>query len=109
MRNSGLAAFPTTPVSRSTVPSRSAVLSLSGLCMKRRRTPGRLSGDARNERRAEIFDKAFTGAQGEGANQLREVRLLGRPQHRFCVLHQLADPLSQVPAPEASAPGRVRP
>ncbi|MNG02424.1 hypothetical protein D3C84_854520 [compost metagenome] len=40
VRNSGPAAFPTTPVSRSTVPSRNDVLSLSGLCMKRSRTPG---------------------------------------------------------------------
>ncbi|MNP39556.1 hypothetical protein D3C76_1331380 [compost metagenome] len=41
--SSGLAAWPTTPVSRSTVPSRSAALSLSGLCMKRRRMPGACS------------------------------------------------------------------
>jgi hypothetical protein len=72
-----------------------------------------LFGDARNQPGAEIFDKAFTGAQGERANQLREVRLLGRTQHRFDLLHQLADLLSQGQCPRrghqtASGPDQQR-
>ena len=39
-RSSGAAVFATTPVSRSTVPSRSGVLSLSGFGTKHSRTPG---------------------------------------------------------------------
>ncbi|MNY32799.1 hypothetical protein D3C86_1670380 [compost metagenome] len=61
--------------------------------------PGRLPGHARNERRAEILDEAFTAAQGEGAAELPEVRLLGWPQYRFCVMHQLTDPLTQLQRP----------
>ncbi|MNY15070.1 hypothetical protein D3C86_1482680 [compost metagenome] len=55
----------------------------------------RLLCDARNQRRTEVFGKAFAAAQGEGSHQLLEVDLRGGAQHRFGVLHQLRDALAQ--------------
>ena len=56
---------------------------------------GSFPGEASNEVRSEVLHKAFAGAQRERADQVFEIELLRRAQHRFCVLHQLTDPSAE--------------
>src|SRR5258707_7200940 len=85
-RASGPVVFPTTPVSRSTVPSRSGALSLFGF-HETQPHAGSFRTDASDEIRSEILHKAFVGPQRERSDHLFEVELLGRAQHRLSVLH----------------------
>ena len=47
--------------------------------------------DALNERRPEIFHKAFAGPQGERSDELLEVELLSRAENGFCVPNEQAN------------------
>ena len=52
---------------------------------------GRFFRDARDQRRSEILDEAFAGAQRENADERR----LSRPEDRFALPHELPHPLAQ--------------
>ena len=78
------------------MPSRSGRAVLVRLLHEAQPHAGRLPADAGDQVRAEILDEAFAGPQREGADELFEIELLDRAQHRLRVLHELADPLAEL-------------
>ena len=55
----------------------------------------RLRADARNEIRPEVLNKAVAGPNRERPDQLFEVELLSRTEHRCCILNELTDLLAK--------------
>jgi hypothetical protein len=77
-RTSGPVIFPTTPVSRSTVPSRKWRAVFVWLLHEAQPHAGSFLADASNEVRSEVLHKAFAGPQREHSDELFEVELLSR-------------------------------
>ena len=94
-RTSGPVVFPTTPVSRSTVPSRSRRALFVWFLHEAQPYPRSLLAGASNEIRSEVLDKAFAGTKRERPDELFEVELLSRAENRFCILNELTDLLAE--------------
>ena len=77
-RTSGPVVFPTTPVSRSTLPSRSGALSLFGFCTKRSRTPGASSPTRAIRSGPKLSTKPSLVRSVNVRTSCFEVELLGR-------------------------------
>lgn len=108
VRNSGPVVSARTPVSRSTLPSRSGPLSLVRLLHETQAHAGRFRAQTGKEGGPEILDKAIAGAQGKGPYQPLDLEFSLRTQDGFRFLHQPADPLAQFERPRRgneAAPG----